>query len=219
METNRWKKFHRLNPATKQARPFAALTPPPNMSFRQIAAALKISVSTAHKLSRSGMPTDSIEAAQAWIRDRAKSVPTASDTATLAAKRGRKLDLECQLLALRLERESSNAEFLPVPEVIEGVANFMRFAHLAMRMRCDLFADRLAACATPQEAVKALREFADESWATGAVGMAAQTQSTRMGRAIADLILERFPKASDAHLQSWAKSLGFDLGELTKTPE
>jgi DNA-binding MurR/RpiR family transcriptional regulator len=49
--------------------------------------------------------------------------------------------------------------------------------------------------------------------------MAGQTQSTRMARAIADLILERFPKATDGTIQSWAKTLGFNLGELTNLPE
>ena len=162
----------------------------------------------------------SIEEARTWLKARAANSQASggSPAATLTEKRGRKLDLECALLAIRVEREASNAEFLPVPEVIEGVANFMRFAHLAMRMRCDLFADRLAACATPQEAVKALREFADESWGTSAMAMAAQTQSTRMGRAIADLIHERFSKVNDQTLQAWAKSLGFDLGELTPLP-
>ena len=162
----------------------------------------------------------SIEEARTWLKARAANSQASggSPAATLTEKRGRKLDLECALLAIRVDREASNAEFLPVPEVIEGVANFMRFAHIALRMRCDLFADRLAACTTPQEAVKALREFADESWATGAVAMAGQTQSTRMGRAIGTLILERFPKSTDANLQSWAKSLGFTLGELTERP-
>ena len=162
----------------------------------------------------------SIEEARTWLKARAANSQSSggSPAATLTEKRGRKLDLECALLAIRVEREASNAEFLPVPEVIEGVANFMRFAHIALRMRCDLFADRLAACATPQEAVKALREFADEAWATGAVAMAGQTQSTRMARAIADLILGRFPKSTDANLQSWAKLLGFTLGELTERP-
>ena len=164
------------------------------------------------------MPTDSIKAAQEWVRSRAKTSPAASDTATLAAKRGRKLDLECQLLALRIERESSNAEFLPVPEVLESVAIFMRFAHLALRARCDTLAETIAACTTPTETIRHLRTLCDEGWATSAVATAAQTQSTRMGRAIADLILERFPKATDEHLQAWAKSLGFDLGELTKRP-
>lgn len=162
----------------------------------------------------------SLEEAKTWLKARAaNSQAFGGSPTTLTEKRGRKLDLECALLAIRVEREASNAEFLPVPEVIEGVANFMRFAHIALRMRCDLFADRLAACTTPQEAVKALREFADEAWATGAVAMAAQTKSTRMGRAIADLIHERFPKSTDVNLQSCAKSLGFTLGELTKKPE
>jgi hypothetical protein len=68
-------------------------------------------------------------------------------------------------------------------------------------MRCDAFAERVTASSTPQQVAKALREFADESWATAAVSMASQTQSTRMARAVADLILERFPKATDELFQ------------------
>jgi hypothetical protein len=66
------------------------------MTIRAIATAIKVSPSTCHKFSRAGMPTDSVEAAQAWIKERAKAAPAAStDTTNLTAKRGRKLDLEC----------------------------------------------------------------------------------------------------------------------------
>jgi hypothetical protein len=190
------------------------------MSIRELSKGLGVAVATAHKFSKAGCPVDSIENAREWVRARAASrAPELSAAATLTEKRGRKLDLECQLLAIRVEREASNAEFLPVPEVLEAVASFMRFCHLALRARCDTFAETIAACTTPNETIRHLRTLCDEGWATGAVGMAAQTKSTRMGRAIADLIFERFPMATDEHLQAWAKSLGFDLAELTKKPE
>ena len=161
----------------------------------------------------------SLEEAKTWLKARAaNSQASGGSPTTLTEKRGRKLDLECALLAIRLERESSNSEFLPVPEVLEAVAIFMRFAHLALRARCDTFAETIAACTTPNETIRYLRTLCDEGWATGAVAMAGQTKTTRMGRAIADLIHERFPKSTDANLQSWAKSLGFTLGELTERP-
>ena len=189
------------------------------MSHNEIAKGLKISRSYFSRLAREGCPTSSIKAARDWIAARTAAIGKAPAPQTLNDARMKKLLLECSILQIRLERESSNAEFLPVPEVLEAVAIFMRFAHLALRARCDTFAETIAACTTPNETIRHLRTLCDEGWATGAVAMAAQTQSTRMGRAIADVILGRFPKATDEHLQAWAKSLGFDLGELTKTPE
>lgn len=189
------------------------------MTIRELSKGLGVAVATAHKFSTGGCPMDSIENAKAWVKSRAASRTPKPSATTLTEKRGRKLDLECQLLAIKVEREASNAEFLPVPEVLEAVTTFMRFAHIALRARCDVFAESITACTSPNETIRHLRTLTDEGWATGAVGMAAQTKSTRMGRAIADLIFERFPMATDGHLQSWAKSLGFDLAELTKKPE
>ena len=191
------------------------------MTIRELSKRLGVAVATGHKFSKAGCPVDSIENAREWVKGRAANPPPCDLEAatTLTEKRGRKLDLECQLLAIRVEREAANAEFLPVPEVLEAVGTFMRFAHLALRARCDTFAETIAACTTPNETIRHLRTLCDEGWATGAVGMAAQTKSTRIGRAIADLIFERFPMATDEHLQAWAKSLGFDLAGLTKKPE
>ena len=189
------------------------------MSHNEIAKGLKISRSYFSRLAREGCPTSSIKAARDWIVARTAAIGKAPAPQTLNDARMKKLLLECSILQIRLERESSNAEFLPLPEVLEAVAIFMRFAHLALRARCDTFAETIAACTTPNETIRHLRTLCDEGWATGAVAMAAQTQSTRMGRAIADLILERFPKATDEHLQAWAKSLGFDLGQLTNLPK
>ena len=189
------------------------------MSHNEIAKGLKISRSYFSRLAREGCPTSSIKAARDWIAARTAAIGKAPAPQTLNDARMKKLLLECSILQIRLERESSNAEFLPVPEVLEAVATFMRFAHLALRARCDTFAETIAACTTPNETIRHLRTLCDEGWATGAVAMAAQTQSTRMGRVIADLIHERFPKSTDANLQSWAKTLGFDLGQLTNLPK
>lgn len=189
------------------------------MSHAEIAKGLKISRSYFSRLTREGCPATSVQAARDWIAARTAAIGKAPAPQSLNDARLRKLLLECSILQIRLERESSTSEFLPVPEVLEAVATFMRFAHLALRMRCEIYAPRLAAASTPQEAMPILRELTDEAWATGAVAMAARCPSTRMGRAICDLIQGAFPCATDATLAAWAKSLGFDLAELTKSPE
>jgi hypothetical protein len=193
---------------------------PRTMSTREISKGLGVAVSTAHKFIKAGCPVNSIEAAREWVKARAhQPPPPPSETASLTEARRRKLELECQLLAIKVEREAANAEFLPVPEVLEAVRVFLRFAHLALRMRCETFAERAAAAQTPQQAISILRTLTDEGWATGAIAAAAQTPASRMKRAIADLILEQFPKATDADLRAWAASLGFDLdAELTISP-
>jgi hypothetical protein len=190
------------------------------MSTREISKGLGVAVSTAHKFIKAGCPTDSIEAAREWVKARAhQPPPPPSETASLTEQRRRKLELECRLLAIRIEREAANTEFLSVAETLEAVRVFLRFAHLALRMRCETFAERAAAAQTPQQAISILRNLCDEGWATGAIAAAAQTPASRMKRAIADLILEQFPKATDADLRAWAANLGFDLdAELTNSP-
>lgn len=190
------------------------------MTIRELSRGLGVAVATAHKFSKAGCPTDDLESAREWVRNRAKQAPPSpSETASLTEARRQKLQLECQLLAIRVEREAANAEFLPVPEVLEAVRVFMRFCHLALRMRCETFAERVAAASTPQQAIPILRALCDEGWSTGAIAAAAQTPASRMKRAICDLIIEQFPRATDADLRAWAASLGFDLDrELTKMP-
>lgn len=173
------------------------LTPQPNMTFREIAAALKISVSTAHKLSRSGMPTDTIEAAQEWIRDRAKTAPTASDTATLAAKRGRKLDLECQLLALRIERESSNAEFLEVGEALASIRLFLTLTLIALKTRSDAATEQLAGETSTARVAGILSDIHSESWLQATTGMLRRCRQDRMAAAIAATIKTEFCLITD----------------------
>ena len=179
------------------------------MSIRQIAQALGVAPSTCHKFGKLGCPMDSIEAAKAWVRDRAQQAPppNASATATLTEQRRQKLILECQLLAIKIEREAANTEFLPVTEVLQAVRVFMRFAHLALRMRCDTFAERIAAESSPVGVIKLLRTLADEGWATGAAAMAAQAQSSRMAAAIAQTIQTEFVGIDDAQIEKWKAEL------------
>ena len=178
------------------------MTAPPNMSFRQIAAALKISTSTAHKLSRSGMPTDSIEAAQAWIRDRAKTAPTASNTSTLAAKRGRKLDLECQLLALRIERESSTAEFLEVTEALASIRLFLTLSLIALKARSDAAVEQLAGETSTARVAGILSDIHSEAWLAATTTMLRRCRQDRMAAAIGATIKTEFCLITDEILSA-----------------
>jgi hypothetical protein len=179
------------------------------MSIRKIAQALGVAPSTCHKFSKLGCPMDSIEAAKNWVRDRAQQAPppNASATANLTEMRRQKLILECQLLAIKIEREAANTEFLPVSEVLQAVRVFMRFAHLALRMRCDTFAERIAAESSPVAVIKLIRTLADEGWATGAAAMAAQAQSSRMAAAISQTIQTEFVGVDDAQIEKWKAEL------------
>jgi hypothetical protein len=179
------------------------------MSIRKIAQALGVAPSTCHKFSKLGCPLDDIEAAKAWVRDRAQSAPppSSSSTTTLTEQRRQKLILECQLLAIKIEREAANTEFLPVAEVLAAVRAFMKFAHLALRMRCDTFAERIAAESSPVGVIKLLRTLADEGWGTGAAAMAAQAQSSRMAAAISQTIQTEFVGVDDAQIEKWKTEL------------
>ena len=172
------------------------------MTFRQIAAALKISPSTAHKFSRTGMPTDSIEAAREWIRSRAKTAPAASDTATLAAKRGRKLDLECQLLALRIERESSNAEFLEVSEALASIRLFLTLSLIALKTRSDAATECLAGETDTAKVAGILSDIHSEAWLQATTGMLRRCRQDRMAAAIAATIKSEFSLITDEILKA-----------------
>ena len=154
-----------------------------------------------------GMPFSSEQAARQWIEARSKDNPQALAASTLAEQRRQKLILECQLLAIKIEREAANTEFLPVSEVLQAVRVFMRFAHLALRMRCDTFAERIAAESSPVGVIKLLRTLTDEGWATGAAAMAAQAQSSRMAAAIAQTIQTEFVGVDDAQIEKWKAEL------------
>ena len=172
------------------------------MTFREIAAALKISTSTAHKLSRTGMPTDTIEAAQAWIRDRAKAAPAASDTGTLAAKRGRKLDLECQLLALRIERESSNAEFLEVGEALASIRLFLTLSLITLKTRGDAAVEQLAGETNTARVAGILSDIHNEAWLQATTAMLRRCRQDRMAAAIAATVKSEFALITDEILKA-----------------
>jgi hypothetical protein len=178
------------------------------MTIRSIASALKVSPSTAHKFTRAGMPTDTIEAAQAWVRERAKTrVTPVSDTASLAAKRGRKLDLECTLLALRIERESSNTEFLEVGEALQSVRRFLVLSHLSLKMRADAAVERLAGEADPAKIAAILGEIHGGAWLEATIGMHRQCRDDRMGAAIAATIRSEFCLLDEAKIEALGKEL------------
>ena len=179
------------------------------MSIRQIAKALGVSTSTAHKFTKLGCPLDDIEAAKAWVRDRAQQAPppNASATANLTEMRRQKLILECQLLSVRLEREQQNTEFLPVTEVLAAVRSFMKFAHINLKLRSDACTENIAAEGNPQKVARMLKTLASEGWATGAAGMAAQCQNSRMSAAIADTIKTEFCGITDEMVAEWVREI------------
>ena len=148
------------------------------------------------------MPTDSIEAAQAWIRDRAKTAPAASDTATLAAKRGRKLDLECQLLALRIERESSNAEFLEVGEALGSIRLFLTLSLIALKTRSDASTERLAGETDFVRVAAILGDIHSEAWLQATTTMLRRCRQDRMAAAIAATIKTEFCLITDEILKA-----------------
>ena len=178
------------------------------MTFRQIASNLKVSVATAHKLHRLGMPTDSIEAAQEWVRERAKTkVTPASDTGTLAAKRGRKLDLECALLALRIERESLNTEFLEVGEVLQSVRRFLALSRLSLKLRADAAVERLAGESNPAKVSAILADVHGRAWLEATIGMHRQCRDDRMGAAIAATIRSEFCLLTEEKIEALGDEL------------
>jgi hypothetical protein len=179
------------------------------MSIRKIAQALGVAPSTCHKFSKLGCPIDSIEAAKAWVRDRAQSAPppSSSATSTLTEQRRQKLILECQLLAIKIEREAANTEFLPVAEVLQAVRAFMKFAHINLKMRSDAGAEGIAAETSPQKVARMLKALASEGWASGAAGMAAQCQNSRMSAAIADTIKTEFCGITDEMVAEWVREI------------
>ena len=121
--------------------------------------------------------------------------------------RRQKLILECQLLSVRLEREQQNTEFLPVSEVLQAVRVFMRFAHINLKLRTDAATENIAAEGNPQRVAKLLKALASEGWASGAAGMAAQCQNSRMTAAIADVIKTEFCGITDEMIGEWVREI------------
>jgi hypothetical protein len=173
-------------------------------SHAEIGKGLGVSRSYASRLIRQGMPDDSITAAKEWIEQRAAESGATTAAATLADQRKEKLRLECALLALRLQRESDNVEFLPVDQVTGGIRNFLRFAILAMKFRADENAERLAATSTPQETIKILRPLLLESWATGVVAMLGQSElDARLVTAVRRLVEAEFCGITEDQIDRW----------------
>ena len=179
------------------------------MTIRTLARGLGVSTSTAHKFSKLGCPMDSIEAAKNWVRDRAQQAPppSSSATATLTEMRRQKLILECQLLSVRLEREQQNTEYLAVSEVLAAVRSFMKFAHINLKLRTDASTENIAAECNPQKVARMLKALTSEGWASGAAGMAAQCQNSRMSAAIADVIKTEFSGITDEMIGEWVREI------------
>jgi hypothetical protein len=150
------------------------------------------------------MPDHDITAAKEWIERRAAETGATTAASTLADQRKEKLRLECALLALRLQRESDNVEFLPINQVTNGIRLFLRFAMMGMKFRADENAERLAAASTPQESIRILRPLLLESWATGVAGMVGQTDlDKRLVASIKTLVREEFAGIDDNQVETW----------------
>jgi hypothetical protein len=179
------------------------------MTIRTLAQGLGVSTSTAHKFSKLGCPLDDLEAAKGWVRARAQQAPppNASATANLTEMRRQKLILECQLLSVRLEREQQNTEYLAVSEVLAAVRSFMKFAHINLKLRTDACTENIAAEGNPQKVAKLLKALTSEGWASGAAGMAAQCQNSRMSAAIANTIKTEFCGITDEMIGEWVREI------------
>ena len=179
------------------------------MTIRTLARGLGVSTSTAHKFTKLGCPLDDLEGAKGWVRDRAQSAPapSSSSTTTLTEQRRQKLILECQLLSIKIEREAANTEFLPVAEVLAAVRSFMKFAHINLKLRTDACTENIAAEGNPQKVAKLLKALTSEGWASGAAGMAAQCQNSRMSAAIADVIKTEFSGVTDEMVAEWVREI------------
>ena len=177
------------------------------MTIRTLAQGLGVSTSTAHKFTKLGCPLDDLEAAKGWVRDRAQSAPPPNASATLTEQRRQKLILECQLLAIKIEREAANTEFLPVSEVLAAVRSFMKFAHINLKLRSDAATENIAAEGNPQKVARMLKALTSEGWAAGAAGMAAQCQNSRMSGAIADTIKSEFCGITDEMIAGWVREI------------
>jgi transcriptional regulator with XRE-family HTH domain len=182
----------------------------PPLKHGAMAEKLGVSRSYVSRLHKLGMPLHSPEAARRWIQARANETGV-SAAATLVEQRREKIRLECALLSLRLEREQANAEMLPAAQCVATVKLALRFALLALKARCEEFAESLAATTRPQEAVPILRRMVSEGWLTGAVGMLAQgAPEPRLANAIVAMVRGEFAGVTDEQLSRWMDALCAD---------
>jgi len=151
-----------------------------------------------------GMPTDSEQAARAWIEQRSRENPQAVAASTLAEQRREKLRLECALLSLRLQREQENTELLPTTECLAAIRTFCRLSLISLKQRIDSSAERVAACQTPQAVHRELAELITESWITSSIGMTLQVKNDRITRMAHEMIQSEFVKITPAMIQAWS---------------
>ena len=150
-----------------------------------------------------GMPTDSEQAARAWVDQRSRENPQAQAAQTLAEQRKEKIRLECALLSLRLQREQDDSELLPTTECLAAIRTFCRLSLISLKQRIDASAERVAACQTPQAVHKELAEIISESWITSSIGMALQVKNDRISRMTHEMIVSEFTKITPAMIESW----------------
>ncbi|MCX6975293.1 MAG: hypothetical protein NTZ94_13585 [Verrucomicrobia bacterium] len=173
------------------------------MTQNELGKKLNTSKSNVQRMASLGMPTDSEQAARAWIEQRSKDNPQAQAAQTLAEQRREKIRLECALLALRLQREQENSELLPTTESLAAIRTFCRLALISLKTRIDASAERVAACQTPQAVHRELAELVSESWITSSIGMTLQVKNDSITRMAHEMIQSEFVKITPAMIQSW----------------
>ena len=176
------------------------------MTHLELSRKLNTSKSNIQRMASLGMPTTSEAAAREWIEQRSRENPQAVAASTLAEQRREKLQLECALLSLRLQREQENSELLPTAECLAAIRTFCRLSLISLKQRIDASAERVAACTTPQAVHKELSELITESWITSAIGMSLQVKNDRITRMAHEMIQSEFVKISPAMIEGWRVS-------------
>ena len=174
------------------------------MTHLELSRKLNTSKSNIQRMASLGMPTDSEQAARAWVDQRSRENPQAVAASTLAEQRKEKIRLECALLSLRLQREQENSELLPTKECLDAIRAFCRLALISLKQRIDSSAERVAACQTPQAVHKELAELITESWITSSIGMSLQVKNDRITRMAHEMIQGEFTKITPAMIEAWS---------------
>jgi hypothetical protein len=140
------------------------------LTHTKVANALGVSRSYVSRLSRLGMPTDSVHAAHAWITKRSKEIGTdLSSQKSLTDARREKIRLECEILTLRLERERDSVELVPVSEI----EKFMRYFISYMVTTCTLQSEHVVNECIGKEAIEmwdVIRQMCSKAIFCGALG-------------------------------------------------
>ena len=115
------------------------------LTHAELAKGLSVSRSYVSRLSRLGMPTNSIQLARAWIKKRSESIGTDSGSLqTLAEARREKIRLECEILTLRLERERDNLELVSVHELQKFMSAFMTYMDVSLVSHAESLTNEIA---------------------------------------------------------------------------